>query len=63
MLCVLCPLTFVGAARSPLATEEKRKTKQHTTTPATAAFVENRPPIVADGASTRTQSEAEHMGR
>jgi hypothetical protein len=46
-----------------LATKEKRETKQHTTTPTTAAFVEKRSPIVADGASTGTQSEDKHMCR
>jgi hypothetical protein len=60
---VLYPFNFVGAAGSAVATEEKLEMKQHTAMPTTAAFVESRSPIVADGASTGTQSEDEHMGR
>jgi hypothetical protein len=44
-------------------TEEKQETKQHTAMPATAAFVAGRSPIVADSASTGTQSEEDLMGR
>jgi hypothetical protein len=59
----LYPFNFVGAAESAVATGEKQETKQRTTTPAAAAFVESRPSIVTDGASTWIQSEDENMGR
>ena len=60
---VLYPFNFVEVAGSAVATEEMQETKQHTTIPTTAALVESRSPIFADGASTGAQSLDDLMGR